>query len=98
MCIAERCSCSQEALRQTRQVLLEGTTLLLDTSGILDTVLGAMSMAFILEVDEMLCLDGPRSKCEVAGCWKIWVFVASLASEARLYDYSCRPMDPGQHA
>eukprot|EP00439_Symbiodinium_sp_Y106_P057392 s2759_g8.t1 len=35
-------------------VLLEGTTLLLDTSGILDTVLGAMSMAFILEVDEML--------------------------------------------
>ncbi|CAE7470814.1 RH35 [Symbiodinium natans] len=35
-------------------VLLEGTTLLMDTSGILDTVLGAMSMAFILNVDEML--------------------------------------------
>ena len=35
-------------------VLLEGTTLLMDTSGILDTVLGAMSMAFILDVDEML--------------------------------------------
>ena len=36
------------------QVLLEGTLLLMDTSGILDTVLGAMSMAFILDVDEML--------------------------------------------
>ncbi|CAE7552977.1 DYNC2LI1 [Symbiodinium pilosum] len=35
-------------------VLLEGTLLLMDTSGILDTVLGAMSMAFILDVDEML--------------------------------------------
>ena len=46
-------------------VLLEGTTLLMDTSGILDTVLGAMSMAFILDVDEML-QDLPRCFCRTS--------------------------------
>mmetsp|Transcript_8054 Transcript_8054/g.18836 ORF Transcript_8054/g.18836 Transcript_8054/m.18836 type:complete len:423 (-) Transcript_8054:148-1416(-) len=35
-------------------VLLEGTLLLMDSSGILDTILGAMSLSFILDVDEML--------------------------------------------
>lgn len=35
-------------------VLLEGTLLLMDTSGILDGVLGALSMGFVLSIDEML--------------------------------------------
>jgi len=35
-------------------VLLEGTLLLMDTSGILDGVLGALSMSFVLGIDEML--------------------------------------------
>lgn len=35
-------------------VLLEGTLLLMDTSGILDTVLGALSLQFVLYIDEML--------------------------------------------
>eukprot|EP00438_Fugacium_kawagutii_P022677 Skav224901 [mRNA] locus=scaffold1112:417867:420845:- [translate_table: standard] len=35
-------------------VLLEGTLLLMDTSGILDCVLGALSMSFVLSIDEML--------------------------------------------
>jgi len=35
-------------------VLLEGTLLLMDTSGILDSVLGALSMSFVLGLDEML--------------------------------------------
>lgn len=35
-------------------VLLEGTLLLMDTSGILDSVLGALSMSFVLSIDEML--------------------------------------------
>eukprot|EP00434_Breviolum_minutum_P023170 symbB.v1.2.020440.t3/scaffold1722.1/size104679/1 len=35
-------------------VLLEGTLLLMDTSGIMDSVLGALSMSFVLGLDEML--------------------------------------------
>lgn len=35
-------------------VLLEGTLLLMDTSGIMDCVLGALSLSFVLDVDEML--------------------------------------------
>ena len=41
---------------------MEGTLLLMDTSGILDGVLGALSMGFVLSIDKMLCLGppGPR--------------------------------------
>lgn len=35
-------------------MLLEGTLLLMDTAGILDCVLGALSLGFILSLDEML--------------------------------------------
>merc|ERR1712159_809720 len=35
-------------------VLLEGTLLLMDTAGIMDMVLGAMSMGFVLSIDEII--------------------------------------------
>lgn len=37
-------------------VLTEGFILLMDTGGILDLVLGAMSLKFVLDIDEIICL------------------------------------------